>query len=42
MRGNDDCCNLVGRRVGKQTVRKRRNHGIQIQQTTAVKRIGGE
>lgn len=29
MRGDDDCCNLVGRRAGKQTVRNRRIHGIQ-------------
>ena len=29
MRGDDDCCNLVGRRAGKQTVRKRRIHRIQ-------------
>ena len=29
MRGNDDCCNLTGRCVGKETVSKRRMDGIQ-------------
>lgn len=32
MRGYDDCCNLVGGRVGEKTVRKRRMYRIQYRQ----------
>ena len=42
MRGHDDCCNLIGGRVGEKTVRKRRIHRIQYRQGNELEEKSGK